>query len=217
MAPYLDTVKVRYWYIDNLRMLNCPSHSPMCPSQNLAWIPSRSWRLQRALSDCLASPRVICFNQSLIIVDLSDLLGSTAFAVVQSDLKGNIVVSKQCDLTDISHRMWVRQKVRARYDAVPDQCATLESLVKNEASEKKRPATEGLMWLLRGLSFTCKSLQNLQANKEEELTTAFSSGYDSSLKKHHNFVVKGLFAVSALIHSDVDDNQFDWPSACRWQ
>lgn len=67
--------------------------------------------------------------------------------------------------------------------------------MKNEASEKKRPATEGLMWLLRGLSFTCKSLQNLQANKSEELTAAFTKGYESSLKQFHNFVVKGVFAV----------------------
>ncbi|KZP34427.1 glycolipid transfer protein [Athelia psychrophila] len=112
------------------------------------------------------------------LVGLFDLLGSTAFTVVQSDIKGNIT------------------KVRARYNAVPDQCATLEALVKNEASEKKRPATEGLMWLLRGMSFTCKSLQNLQANKSEELTAAFTKGYEGSLKQFHNFVVKGVFAVA---------------------
>ena len=32
---------------------------------------------------------------------------------------------------------------------MPDKSATLEELVKNEKGEKKRTATEGLMWLLR--------------------------------------------------------------------
>jgi len=112
------------------------------------------------------------------LVGLFDLLGSAAFTVVQSDLKGNIT------------------KVRARYNAFPDQSATLEKLVENEAKEKKRPATEGLMWLLRGLSFTCKSLQNLQATKDKELKAAFLEGYEGSLKPFHNFVVKGVFSVA---------------------
>ncbi|KAJ4483968.1 glycolipid transfer protein domain-containing protein [Lentinula aciculospora] len=112
------------------------------------------------------------------ILGLFDLLGSTAFAVVQSDLKGNIV------------------KVRARYDATPAQSATLEELVKNEQGEKKRTATEGLMWLLRGSSFTCTALLNAQANKTEELSVAFTKGYERTLKPYHSFIVKGIFSVA---------------------
>ena len=69
----------------------------------------------------------------------------------------------------------------------------------NEKGEKKRTATEGLMWLLRGLSFTCKALQAAQANPSEELSTAFTKSYEGTLKKFHNFVVKGIFSVSVLI------------------
>ncbi|ESK90896.1 het-c2 protein [Moniliophthora roreri MCA 2997] len=112
------------------------------------------------------------------LVGLFDLLGSAAFSVVQSDLRGNIT------------------KVRNRYDAKPSQSVTLEMLVENEKSEKKRTATEGLMWLLRGLSFTCKALMNAQANKSEELATAFTKGYEATLKQFHNFVVKGVFSVA---------------------
>ncbi|EPQ57076.1 glycolipid transfer protein [Gloeophyllum trabeum ATCC 11539] len=112
------------------------------------------------------------------LVRIFDLLGSTAFAVVQSDLRGNI------------------EKVRARYNAAPTQSATLEQLVENEKGEKKRTATEGLMWLLRGLSFTCKGLQNAQNNRTEELSTAFTKSYEVTLKKFHNFVVKGVFSVA---------------------
>ena len=65
----------------------------------------------------------------------------------------------------------------------------------NEKGEKKRTATEGLMWLLRGLSFTCKALQFAQANQNEELAAAFGKSYEATLKKFHNFVVKGIFSV----------------------
>ncbi|KAK0455511.1 glycolipid transfer protein [Desarmillaria tabescens] len=112
------------------------------------------------------------------LVGIFDLLGSSAFAVVQTDLRGNIA------------------KVRARYDAAPSQSATLEQLVENEKGEKKRTATEGLMWLLRGLSFTCKALQNAQLDKDEELSVAFSKSYELTLKKFHNFVVKGVFSLA---------------------
>jgi len=112
------------------------------------------------------------------LVGIFDLLGSTAFAVVQSDLRGNIA------------------KVRARYDKAPTLSGTLEKLVENEKGEKKRTATEGLMWLLRGLSFTCRALQNLQANATEEVTAAFSQAYDVTLKTFHNFMVKGLFSIA---------------------
>jgi hypothetical protein len=74
---------------------------------------------------------------------------------------------------------------------------TLELLVKNEQGEKKKVATEGLVWLMRGLSFTCKALQCAQANTDKELSVAFSNSYEATLKKFHNFVVKGIFAVSA--------------------
>ncbi|KAF7305887.1 GLTP domain-containing protein [Mycena chlorophos] len=112
------------------------------------------------------------------LVGLFDLLGSAAFSVVQNDLKGNIT------------------KVRARYDATPTLSDTLEKLVENEKGEKKRTATEGLMWLLRGQSFTCKALQNAQANPKEELSVAFNDSYANTLKKFHNFVVKGIFSVA---------------------
>lgn len=65
------------------------------------------------------------------LVRLFDLLGSSAFAIVQKDMTGNI------------------EKIRARQTAFPAQCSTLEGLVKGESVEKKRTATEGLMWLLR--------------------------------------------------------------------
>ncbi|KAG9101948.1 hypothetical protein FRC06_002460 [Ceratobasidium sp. 370] len=112
------------------------------------------------------------------LVAMFDLLNSAAFTMVQSDLKGNIT------------------KVRTRQTSHPAESVTLEQLVENEWKEKKRPATEGLIWLFRGLAFTCIALQKSQANKEDELAKSFSSSYEATLKPHHNFVVKGAFSVA---------------------
>jgi len=112
------------------------------------------------------------------LANLFDLFGSAAFTTVQSDIKGNVA------------------KVRTRYEANPALSSTLEKLVTNELAEKKKTASEGLMWLLRGQSFTCKGLQHVQANPSEELAGAFTKSYGDTLKPHHNFVVKGIFAVA---------------------
>ncbi|KAJ3534140.1 hypothetical protein NMY22_g7045 [Coprinellus aureogranulatus] len=112
------------------------------------------------------------------LVGLFDLFGSPAFAVVQNDIKGNIA------------------KVRTRYETNKEANRTLELLVENEKGEKKRVATEGLMWLLRGLSFTCKGLQHAQADPSTELAPAFTKGYEQTLKAFHNFIVKGVFSVA---------------------
>ena len=71
-------------------------------------------------------------------------------------------------------------------------------MVENEKGEKKRTATEGLLWLLRGLEFTCKALQNAQADNAKELSVAFTESYGATLKQFHNFVVKGIFSVRRL-------------------
>ncbi len=95
--------------------------------------------------------------------------------------------------------------MKARYEAARDNSKTLEALVENEKTETKRTATEGLLWLLRGLSFTCKALQYTQADKSKELAEGFLTSYGETLKQFHNFIVKGIFSVrrkkKTTIHS----------------
>lgn len=90
------------------------------------------------------------------------------------------------------------QKIKDRLLASPTQSHTLELLVQNEGApgEKKRPATEGLMWLLRGLDFTAQALRRSLGDKSEELSTSFTKAYEGSLKQYHNFVVKGAFSLA---------------------
>lgn len=92
------------------------------------------------------------------------------------------------------------QKVRDRLLASPEQSRTLELLVTNEGKPgeagKKRPATEGLMWLLRGLDFTAQALRRSLTHQNEELSVSFTKAYEGSLRQYHNFVVKGAFALA---------------------
>jgi len=112
------------------------------------------------------------------LVGMFDLFGSKAFGVVQSDITGNI------------------KKVRERYTAHPTTSATLEELVVSEQGEKKKVATEGLMWLLRGLKFTRLGLQNSYDKPDQELSASFTESYQGTLKKFHSFVVKPVFTLA---------------------
>lgn len=68
--------------------------------------------------------------------------------------------------------------------------------MKNELAEKQTTATQGLLWLLRGLAFTCKALQETQADGQKELAAAFTTSYEKTLKPFHSFLVRPVFAVS---------------------
>ena len=67
--------------------------------------------------------------------------------------------------------------------------------MRNEIAEKKTTATQGLLWLTRGLAFTCKALQISQTDKSKELPNAFTASYEETLRPHHSFVIRPLFAV----------------------
>ncbi|KUI63575.1 Pleckstrin domain-containing family A member 8 [Cytospora mali] len=108
----------------------------------------------------------------------TDLLGATTFAMVKNDMNGNIT------------------KINQRYTEATAESATLQELVVNELKTKKHIATEGLLWLTRGLEFMCLALNANVNNKTEELSTSFRNAYGTTLKPHHSFVVKPLFSAA---------------------
>lgn len=112
------------------------------------------------------------------LVKLFDLLGSTAFAVVQNDISGNIT------------------KVRAKLLAEPTNSATLQDLVLSEVGSKKKTATQGLLWLCRGLEFTAKAMRETVDNPELELNTTFTNAYSKTLSQYHNFMIKPIFKLA---------------------
>ncbi|KAJ8663362.1 hypothetical protein O0I10_000601 [Lichtheimia ornata] len=112
------------------------------------------------------------------VVKLFDLLGSTAFSVVQSDMNGNI------------------KKIQDRLLKDPINSSTLEGLMAAEAPEKKRVATEGLLWLSRGLDFTAQALRRSIENPAEELNVSFTKAYEATLRKHHSMMVRPVFSLA---------------------
>ncbi|KAJ5917929.1 hypothetical protein N7454_010304 [Penicillium verhagenii] len=112
------------------------------------------------------------------LVTLFDILGATAFNRVIADLNTNI------------------EKVQKRKDAAPAESETLQDLVRNELKSGQHKATEGLLWLVRGLDFTVQALRHNLDNPSSQLSTSFNQAYGSTLKPHHNFVVKGVFSAA---------------------
>ncbi|CAO2653468.1 Nn.00g028790.m01.CDS01 [Neocucurbitaria sp. VM-36] len=112
------------------------------------------------------------------LTTLFDVLGSAAFKPVKSDMLGNV------------------KKIRDRQLAAPALSETLQDLVLNELKEKKHTATEGLVWLNRGLDFTAQALRHNITNSSKELAESFREAYGKTLKPHHSFVVKPLFSAA---------------------
>jgi hypothetical protein len=88
------------------------------------------------------------------------------------------------------------KKIRERFLADPVAGATLQGLVKSELASKKHAATEGLLWLNRGLHFTSLSLRQNVSNPSQELSESFRSAYTNTLKPHHSFMVKPIFSAA---------------------
>ncbi|KAI1740211.1 glycolipid transfer protein domain-containing protein [Xylaria scruposa] len=112
------------------------------------------------------------------LTTMFDALGSIAFSPVKSDMLGNI------------------KKIRERQLAAPAESETLQALVLNELKSKSHKATEGLVWLVRGLDFTYIALNKNLANTSEELADSFRGAYGATLKPHHGMLVKPVFSAA---------------------
>jgi hypothetical protein len=107
-----------------------------------------------------------------------DLLGSVAFSPVKSDLLGNI------------------RKLRERQLAAPEESKTLQALVLSELGTNRHRATEGLVWLVRGLDFTAQALRHNISVPADELSSSFRTAYESTLKPHHGFMIRPIFSAA---------------------
>ncbi|KAL5089866.1 hypothetical protein Trisim1_004982 [Trichoderma cf. simile WF8] len=112
------------------------------------------------------------------LTTMFDVLGSVAFSPVKNDMLGNV------------------KKLRERQLAAPAESENIQDLVRNELKTKKHTATEGLLWLVRGLEFTCLALSANVANPSEELADSFRNAYGSTLKPHHSFLIKPVFSAA---------------------
>ncbi|KAJ3054523.1 hypothetical protein HK097_001598 [Rhizophlyctis rosea] len=111
------------------------------------------------------------------LIRLFDSMGAS-FGPVKSDLQGNV------------------NKIRAKYLENPTKYNTLQNLVIAERAEGKKTATEGLLWLKRGLEFTATGLRRNLNDKNEELNVSFQRAYEQTLSQYHNFLVKPVFSLA---------------------
>uniref|UniRef100_A0A914IFN8 Glycolipid transfer protein domain-containing protein n=1 Tax=Globodera rostochiensis TaxID=31243 RepID=A0A914IFN8_GLORO len=115
-----------------------------------------------------------------------------AFVPVKKDIVGNV------------------HKVRTKFDTDRQRMEMLQDLVDIDLAEnggKIGAATEGLLWLKRGLEFMLELLKALvrdyknarmkgeDLSKTENLSGILSDAYERTLKRHHNFVSKQIFKV----------------------
>ncbi|KAI5956738.1 hypothetical protein KGF54_000355 [Candida jiufengensis] len=112
------------------------------------------------------------------LVKLFDLLGSTAFVVVQNDMTGNI------------------KKIRTKLLEDPINCSALQDLVLVESTTKTKTATQGLLWLSRGLQFTAQAMRETLDQPTKELTSTFTDAYGKTLSKYHGILVKPVFKLA---------------------
>ncbi|KZZ91153.1 HET-C2-like protein [Moelleriella libera RCEF 2490] len=112
------------------------------------------------------------------LTTMFDVMGSVAFSPVKSDMLGNV------------------KKLRDRQLAAPADSENIQDLCRNELKTKKHTATEGLLWLIRGLEFTCIALSSNLANASQELADSFRGAYGQTLKPHHSFIVKPIFSAA---------------------
>uniref|UniRef100_A0A914YG00 Glycolipid transfer protein domain-containing protein n=1 Tax=Panagrolaimus superbus TaxID=310955 RepID=A0A914YG00_9BILA len=113
-----------------------------------------------------------------------------AFKPVQTDILGNV------------------EKVRRKYETDKEKYAYIQDLCDSELREnngRMGMATEGLLWLKRGLEFMHMFLRLLVEGyrtnkaKTENMTPALKEAYSKTLMRHHNFLAKQLFGV--VVHA----------------
>lgn len=113
------------------------------------------------------------------VKDLFNLFGSSAFVPVQSDLSGNI------------------KKIRARQEALgAENGKTLQRIVLSEVTGKNKDATQGLLWLTRGLRFTLEGMKRNLTHKDEEVSKSFTKAYGETLSKYHSMFVRPVFKLA---------------------
>ncbi|KAM4874917.1 pleckstrin homology domain-containing family A member 8 isoform 2-T2 [Thomomys bottae] len=115
------------------------------------------------------------------VVPVLDKLGPTVFAPVKMDLVGNI------------------KKVNQKYITNKEEFTTLQKIVLHEVeadvAQVRNSATEALLWLKRGLKFLKGFLTEVK-NGEKDIQTALNNAYGKTLRQHHGWVVRGVFALA---------------------
>ena len=78
----------------------------------------------------------------------------------------------------------------------PMGAGTLQDLILSEAPTKTKTATQGLLWLSRGLEFTSRAMRETVNNPDRELTKTFTDAYTATLSQYHGMLIKPVFKLA---------------------
>jgi len=110
------------------------------------------------------------------IAKILGLLNAGIFSYMQSDIQGNM------------------KGVRSMHDSNPDQCRTIEGLIRwqNESKHSKHQhdGIGSLRGLSRGLLVMCRAMQSSRANTSEEPRASFQYAYEQVLRPHLGFAAR---------------------------
>eukprot|EP00877_Chromochloris_zofingiensis_P001106 jgi/Chrzof1/10997/Cz05g19300.t1 len=116
-----------------------------------------------------------------LVLPVIDKLG-TAFALVRSDIGGNI------------------ERLDTRYQTDPNKFSSLFMIVEDEVARQdhihSKSCTKGLLWLKRAMEFTVAILQRLHDDATSSLSTIVSETYYATLNKFHGFFASSAFSVA---------------------
>ncbi|XP_053209802.1 glycolipid transfer protein A-like [Panonychus citri] len=118
------------------------------------------------------------------LIEFVAILGPV-FIPVRSDIGGNV------------------DKLTKIVTTNPSKFTTINSIIESEISlpNDKQIGTDALLWLTRALQYMNTFLQLLvddynQGINSNDLTKQFTQAYDSTLRKHHNWIVQNLVHLS---------------------
>ncbi|XP_062518637.1 pleckstrin homology domain-containing family A member 8-like [Corticium candelabrum] len=126
-------------------------------------------------------PTKLFLDACTAILPLLDTLGGTTFAPVKMDINGNIT------------------KLMKKFESNPQQHTSLQAMINIEISSKtcaaKNSAADALLWLKRALEFIHVFLVEVSRG-QQDLTVAAGNAYEQTLRQHHNWIVRGVFALA---------------------
>ncbi|MCJ1287900.1 hypothetical protein MMC26_007252 [Xylographa opegraphella] len=147
---------------------------------------------------------------------LFDIMGSVAFTPVKNDMLGNVKKLRDRQLaspaessilqslvvnelktkkhTAAEGLLWLtRQRIAMADSSSPNQGSPLDETVPRTMYQQE---VEYLTVPFSGLDFTAQGLRHNLSNPSEELSVSFRHAYGNTLKPHHSFMIKPIFAAA---------------------
>ncbi|KAM9572658.1 pleckstrin homology domain-containing family A member 8 isoform 5-T5 [Guaruba guarouba] len=149
------------------------------------------------------------FIKSLECLNLETDEGSRDVSIdnhIAEDLAGSVILNfgrrrafQQKSFWSHVMQLCLFLKINQKFITNKEEFDTLQKIVLHEVNagvaQVRNSATEALLWLKRGLKFLKGFLTEVK-NGEKNIQTALNNAYGKTLRQHHGWVVRGVFALA---------------------